>query len=44
VDYGDGHLAACHHPVSVGAGEIEQATISPASPVAAGDVLPEPNS
>ena len=40
VDYGDGHLAACHHPVNVDAGAIAAATISPASPVAAGDELP----
>ena len=40
VDYGNGHLAACHHPVSVNAGEIAAATISPASPAAAGDVMP----
>jgi oligopeptide/dipeptide ABC transporter ATP-binding protein len=40
VDYGNGHLAACHHPVSVDAGEIAAATISPASPAGAGDVMP----
>ncbi len=40
VDYGNGHLAACHHPVSVDAGEIAAATISPASPAGAGEVMP----
>jgi oligopeptide transport system ATP-binding protein len=40
VDYGNGHLAACHHPVSVDAGEIAAAAVSPASPVGAGDVMP----
>jgi oligopeptide/dipeptide ABC transporter ATP-binding protein len=44
VDYGNGHLAACHHPVNVGAGEIERATVSPASPAGAGDALPKPAS
>ena len=43
VDYGDGHLAACHHPVNVDAAEIAAATISPASPAGAGDVLPAEN-
>ena len=40
--YGNGHLAACHHPQSVGSQEIEGAVRSPASPLSAGDQLPEP--
>ena len=40
VDYGNGHLAACHHPVSVDAGEIAAAAVSPASPASAGDLMP----
>jgi oligopeptide/dipeptide ABC transporter ATP-binding protein len=42
VDYGGGHLAACHHPVSVDADEIAQATISAASPASAADAAPSP--
>lgn len=40
VDYGDGHLAACHHPVSVSADELSRARIAPESPASAGDELP----
>jgi oligopeptide/dipeptide ABC transporter ATP-binding protein len=40
VDYGDGRLAACHHPVSVEPAEVARATVSPLSPAGAGDVLP----
>ncbi len=40
VDYGDGHLAACHHPVNVTADDLTQATIAPGTPLAAGDDLP----
>ena len=43
MDYGDGHLAACHHPVNVNAAEIAAAAISPDSPAGAGDVLPAEN-
>ena len=42
VDYGDGHLAACHHPVGVDRDAIARAAISPASPASAGDALPAP--
>jgi peptide/nickel transport system ATP-binding protein len=38
--YGNGHLAACHHPRSVDPAEIEAAERSPASPLSAGDELP----
>jgi oligopeptide/dipeptide ABC transporter ATP-binding protein len=38
--YPNGHLAACHHPMSVSAAEIESATKDPSSPLSAGDELP----
>ncbi|MEA2496388.1 MAG: peptide/nickel transport system ATP-binding protein [Thermoleophilaceae bacterium] len=38
--YANGHVAACHHPLSVDDAEIKAATISPLSPASAGDVLP----
>jgi peptide/nickel transport system ATP-binding protein len=38
--YANGHLAACHHPLSVTAEEIGAATRDPASPVSAGDQMP----
>jgi oligopeptide/dipeptide ABC transporter ATP-binding protein len=41
TEYAGGHLAACHHPLSVSAAEIAAATRSPASPLAAGDELPQ---
>jgi oligopeptide/dipeptide ABC transporter ATP-binding protein len=40
VDYGGGHLAACHHPVSVTPDEVARARVSPASPAGAGDETP----
>ena len=40
VEYADGHLAACHHPISVTAEEIAAAQRSPASPLAAGEEMP----
>jgi oligopeptide/dipeptide ABC transporter ATP-binding protein len=40
--YGNGHLAACHHPLAVDPAEIEAAERSPASPLSAGDELPAP--
>jgi oligopeptide/dipeptide ABC transporter ATP-binding protein len=40
VEYADGHLAACHHPLGVSAEEIAAAKRSPASPLSAGDELP----
>jgi oligopeptide transport system ATP-binding protein len=40
VDYGNGHLAACHHPRNVSADELRVAKRSPASPRSAGDELP----
>jgi peptide/nickel transport system ATP-binding protein len=38
--YPNGHLAACHHPMSVSAAEIEAATKDPSSPLSSGDELP----
>jgi oligopeptide/dipeptide ABC transporter ATP-binding protein len=40
VDYGNGHLAACHHPVGVSAEMYEGAKVSPDSPATAGDQIP----
>jgi oligopeptide transport system ATP-binding protein len=40
VDYGGGHLAACHHPRNVTEGELRAAKRSPASPRSAGEELP----
>jgi oligopeptide/dipeptide ABC transporter ATP-binding protein len=39
--YANGHLAACHHPQNVSADEISAAKKSPASPLSAGDELPQ---
>jgi oligopeptide/dipeptide ABC transporter ATP-binding protein len=41
ADYGRGHLAACHHPQSVSPAEIGGATRSSASPLSAGEEMPE---
>jgi oligopeptide/dipeptide ABC transporter ATP-binding protein len=38
--YANGHLAACHHPLSVTPEEIGAATRDPSSPVSAGDEMP----
>jgi oligopeptide/dipeptide ABC transporter ATP-binding protein len=38
--YPNGHLAACHHPMSVSAEEIAAVTKDPSSPISAGDDLP----
>jgi oligopeptide/dipeptide ABC transporter ATP-binding protein len=40
--YPNGHLAACHHPLSVSPSEIGAATKDPSSPLSAGDDLPQP--
>jgi oligopeptide transport system ATP-binding protein len=40
VDYGNGHLAACHHPVNVDRGQVGRAQIAPESPISAGAELP----
>ena len=40
TEYANGHVAACHHPLSVSAEELEAATISPASPLGAGSQTP----
>jgi oligopeptide/dipeptide ABC transporter ATP-binding protein len=39
--YPGGHLAACHHPLSVTADDLARAERDPASPLTAGDELPE---
>ena len=41
TEYANGHLAACHHPQNVSADEISAAKKSPASPLSAGDELPQ---
>ena len=41
TEYANGHLAACHHPLNVSAEEVAAATRSPASPLSAGDELPQ---
>jgi oligopeptide/dipeptide ABC transporter ATP-binding protein len=38
--YPDGHLAACHHPRHVSAGDLGAAQRSPQSPLSAGEQLP----
>jgi oligopeptide/dipeptide ABC transporter ATP-binding protein len=38
--YPNGHLAACHHPMSVSPAEIASATKDPSSPISSGDELP----
>jgi oligopeptide/dipeptide ABC transporter ATP-binding protein len=43
TEYANGHLAACHHPLNVSAEEIAAAKRSPASPLSAGEELPQPN-
>ncbi|MFL5840385.1 MAG: oligopeptide/dipeptide ABC transporter ATP-binding protein, partial [Thermoleophilaceae bacterium] len=40
--YPGGHIAACHHPLSVTRDEIAAATRSPLSPRSAGEELPDP--
>jgi oligopeptide/dipeptide ABC transporter ATP-binding protein len=40
VDYGNGHLAACHHPVNVTAADVGRARIAPETPLTAGDEMP----
>jgi oligopeptide/dipeptide ABC transporter ATP-binding protein len=38
--YPGDHLAACHHPLNVEAGELSSVTRSPLSPLSSGDLLP----
>jgi len=40
VEYPGGHLAACHHPLSLTGEDLAAAKRSAASPVTAGDELP----
>ncbi|MBV8256367.1 MAG: dipeptide ABC transporter ATP-binding protein [Actinobacteria bacterium] len=45
VDYGNGHLAACHHPLNVDAAQLKQVTVAPNTPFEADeDVLPQDTS
>jgi oligopeptide/dipeptide ABC transporter ATP-binding protein len=41
--YPDGHLAACHHPLSVSRDEIAAAERDPSSPLSSGEELPDPD-
>jgi oligopeptide/dipeptide ABC transporter ATP-binding protein len=41
TEYANGHIAACHHPVNVTAEEVKAGTRSAASPLTAGDKMPE---
>jgi oligopeptide/dipeptide ABC transporter ATP-binding protein len=43
TDYGDGHVAACHHPLNVEPQEIAAARVAPESPVEAGRETPDPS-
>jgi oligopeptide/dipeptide ABC transporter ATP-binding protein len=42
VEYPGGHLAACHHPMSVSESDIGAAQYSDLSPLSAGSLLPQP--
>jgi oligopeptide/dipeptide ABC transporter ATP-binding protein len=41
AEYANGHLAACHHPLNVSSDEVRSAKRSPASPLSAGEELPQ---
>jgi oligopeptide/dipeptide ABC transporter ATP-binding protein len=41
TSYANEHLAACHHPLNVTAQNLAAATISPASPLSAGEATPQ---
>ena len=41
TDYGNGHVAACHHPLNVTQEELARAVRSPSSPASAGDRMPD---
>jgi oligopeptide/dipeptide ABC transporter ATP-binding protein len=41
--YPNGHLAACHHPLSVSGDELAAAEKDPSSPLSAGGELPSPS-
>jgi peptide/nickel transport system ATP-binding protein len=40
VDYGDGHMAACHHPVNVDGQALARARIAAETPLGAGSDMP----
>ena len=41
AEYANGHIAACHHPLSVDESEAAAATYSPLSPLSAGRMMPD---
>jgi oligopeptide transport system ATP-binding protein len=41
MDYGQGRIAACHHPKNVTSGQVARAEVVPESPASAGDSQPE---
>jgi oligopeptide transport system ATP-binding protein len=45
VEYGNGHLAACHHPLNVDAAALQRAQVAASTPLAAGEhALPQDTS
>jgi oligopeptide/dipeptide ABC transporter ATP-binding protein len=45
VDYGGGHLAACHHPLNVDPEQLREVTVAPNTPAAAdASALPQDSS
>ncbi|MFL5824149.1 MAG: ABC transporter ATP-binding protein [Solirubrobacteraceae bacterium] len=43
AEYANGHVAACHHPLSVDESEVAAATYSSLSPLSAGRLMPSGN-
>ncbi len=43
AEYGSGHVAACHHPRNVTAGEVSAARRSQLSPLSSGEEMPSAN-
>jgi oligopeptide transport system ATP-binding protein len=41
MDFGQGRIAACHHPKNVTSGQVARAEVVPESPASAGDSQPE---
>jgi oligopeptide transport system ATP-binding protein len=42
VDYGDGRIAACHHPLNITKGNLARARVAPESPLGSGSEIPPP--
>ena len=40
VEYGNGHLAACHHPLNVDAAALQRAHVASTTPLTTGDERP----